>query len=185
MFNRTHREKKFESQWIELFYDDVIDNNNQPLKYNVVHFKQDSVVVLVRKERELLLTENYRYPIEKVQLEFPAGSVEDGESPEEAAYREVLEETGIYTKCHESKYFFYPSNGIIDQKVHVVIANYVHGSINVQDEILNCYWIKTADLLKKVIDGSITDSPTIIALFYFILQNKECASEKLSREVRT
>ena len=39
-------------KWIELFYDDVIDNNKLPLKYNVVHFKQDSVVVLVCKENE-------------------------------------------------------------------------------------------------------------------------------------
>jgi len=169
MFDRIHREKKFESQWIELFYDDVIDNNKLPLKYNVVHFKQDSVVVLVCKENELLLTENYRYPVEKVQLEFPAGGVEDGECPEEAAYREIFEETGIYTKCHESEYFFYPSNGIIDQKIHVVIADYDYGTIKVQDEILNCYWVKIADILKLVIDGSITDAPTINALFYFLL----------------
>lgn len=43
---------------------------------------------------ELLLEKQFRPPADKIVVEFPAGLVDAGESPEEAAVRELLEETG-------------------------------------------------------------------------------------------
>lgn len=43
---------------------------------------------------EILLEKQFRPPIDKVCIEFPAGLVDPGETPEESAVRELLEETG-------------------------------------------------------------------------------------------
>ena len=169
MFQRKSRETIFNSPWIELFLDDVEDNRNHLLKYNVVHFKNESVVAVVKKGNCFLMVDAYRYPIEKVQTEFPAGSIEDGESPEEAAKREVLEETGIEISCKNISYSFYPSNGITDQKIHIIFAEYEKGELTSQDEILTCYWMEEDKLIEKVLAGEITDALTLAALLYYKL----------------
>lgn len=172
MYQRIKREIKFDSPWITLFLDDVINQNKTLLKYNIVHFKDDSVVVVVRRGNQFLMTENYRYPIEEVQVEFPSGGMDEGETPEQAAQREVLEETGIRVTCAGHRYLCYPSNGITDQKIHIIIADYTSGELIPQDdEILKCYWLPKDDLIKRVKAGKITDAPTLIALFYTLLDS--------------
>lgn len=170
MFRRKKRELLFESPWIRLYLDDVIDDHNKPLKYNVVQTANDSVVVAVKKGDCFLMADVYRYPIRQVQHEFPAGGLEGEESPQEAAAREVLEETGIEISCRDTCYIFYPSNGILDQKIHVVLADYVQGEPEAKEEIRRSYWIKETELTEMVLAGRITDAPTLIALYYHQLQ---------------
>ncbi|MBE3589508.1 MAG: NUDIX hydrolase [Firmicutes bacterium] len=56
---------------------------------------KDVVSVVALTERgTLLLVRQYRFPVDDWTIELPAGSVEPGETPEEAAERELLEETG-------------------------------------------------------------------------------------------
>lgn len=170
MYQRKKRETIFDSPWITLFLDDIVNQNQASLKYNVVHFKNESVVAVIRKGDQFLVTENYRYPIGELQIEFPSGGMDEGESPEQAAQREVLEETGIRISCTEHRYSFYPSNGISDQKIHIIIADENGGKLMPQeDEILKCYWLPKDELLHQVKTGNITDAPTLIALFYTLL----------------
>ena len=166
MLKKISTEKIFESKWISLHYDRILDDHGLEQMYNVVDFKNESVVAMVRNGTQLLVTENYRYPINIRQMEFPAGNIEAGETPEQAAAREVLEETGITIKCKAAAYSFYPSNGITNQKIHVVIADYVKGLPEAQDEISNCYWMEEANFERKICAGAITDGPTLIAYLY-------------------
>ena len=176
MIKKISGKKVFESKWINVYFDQILDKHGSTQMYNVVDFKNESVVVMVENDEQLLVTENYRYPINSIQLEFPAGNVESNETPEQAAVREVLEETGITIKCKKISYSFYPSNGITNQKIHVVIAQYVKGFPKADDEILNCYWIKKSDFEYKICKGDITDGPTLIAYLYGnIVKVNSCA----------
>ena len=53
MFQRLDREEVFSSHWLKLFLDTVMDDRNVTLKYNVVHVRRESVVVMVRKGDQL------------------------------------------------------------------------------------------------------------------------------------
>ena len=55
----------------------------------------DGVLVLaITRNKEIILVRQFRHAIRRTSLEFPAGSIEVGETPEEAAKRELFEETG-------------------------------------------------------------------------------------------
>lgn len=71
-----------------------LDGGGHPF-YRIVH--EDGVVVApVTKDQRFVLIRQYRPALERFTLEFPAGGVGAGEAPEQAARRELYEETGYH-----------------------------------------------------------------------------------------
>jgi ADP-ribose pyrophosphatase len=68
------------------------------------------------------LVEQYRYPLERVTCELPAGAIETGESPEEAGRRELREEAGLTGGTWESMGSFWTMPGRSTQKVHLFLV---------------------------------------------------------------
>src|SRR5437763_11391084 len=68
-------------------------------------------VVAVTRQRRLLLVRQYRPAVEGMTLELPSGHVEPGETPEEAARKELLEETGHVADRFELLGEFSPDTG--------------------------------------------------------------------------
>ncbi len=62
--------------------------------YYVLERPDAAIIFPLTKEGEVVLVRQYRPPLERMELGLPAGLVEDGERPEAAARRELLEETG-------------------------------------------------------------------------------------------
>ena len=68
-------------------------------KYHQIHYLHEAISIVVFNENnEVLLTRSKRYTVMRLEWEIPAGSVEDGESKEEAARRECMEETRCTVK---------------------------------------------------------------------------------------
>ena len=70
-------------------------------------------------EDTLVMIRQYRYPLRKVLLEFPAGHIEDGEEGEKTDKRELLEETGYIAKEIQHVYKYHPSVSKSRQLVHI------------------------------------------------------------------
>jgi len=70
-------------------------SNGHILKPLVLEYDPEVTILALTKSQEVVLVREYRHGIQKTILQLPGGSVDDGESPLEAAKRELLEETGF------------------------------------------------------------------------------------------
>ena len=79
------------------------------------------------EEERVVLIRQYRYPLDSYLYELPAGLIEEGESPEAAAVREMKEETGLTLNVTEDSYYdilaknpFYLAQGLTDESGVIV-----------------------------------------------------------------
>src|SRR5476651_2295963 len=85
----------YRDQWISLRSDTVELPTGQALSpFHVVEAPHWVNAIAFTPEREIVLVEQYRHPVQTVMLELPAGKVDGDETPEQAVKRELLEETG-------------------------------------------------------------------------------------------
>ncbi len=109
--------------FIDMYQDKVRTPKGKILTY-IRYLASDVVIVVPFLGREkLLMIRQYRYPIGKVLLEFPAGHVDSGEDPLDTAKRELEEETGYAAKKIEYVYSYHPSVRRTKQTVHVFKAS--------------------------------------------------------------
>lgn len=88
-------------------------------------FKPDCVVVVASDidTDELVLLKQYRATVDGPMIEFPAGKIDEGESVEEAAARELFEETGLQMfRCYDKSEVLYSSSGLTDESVVFVFC---------------------------------------------------------------
>lgn len=83
---------------------------------------REGVCILPFVGEDILTLKQYRYPIRSWQRELPGGFIDEGETPEEAAVRELSEETGYTVKDIQSLGEFYPSFGSTNEKIHLFKA---------------------------------------------------------------
>lgn len=82
------------SPWLTLYEDDVITPNGKPGKYTYVE-SPPFVIILAYDGKQFIMIRQYRYPIRRMVWEFPGGSINEDEDAEDAARRELTEETGF------------------------------------------------------------------------------------------
>lgn len=85
------RQPVFTTPWFQVLATPAADGG-QP--HYAIQSPDFAVVVALTTQGQLVLVRQYRFAVAKVTLELPAGHVEAGETPEEAARKELLEETG-------------------------------------------------------------------------------------------
>jgi ADP-ribose pyrophosphatase len=112
----------FENPWIELYQDKVEIRTGKIMHYT--WYKSSDVVVIVPflNEDNIVMIRQYRYPLRKVLLEFPAGHIENGEEAKKTAKRELLEETGYLANEIQYVYTYHPSVSKSRQLVHIFRA---------------------------------------------------------------
>ncbi|KAF7865372.1 hypothetical protein EAF04_006349 [Stromatinia cepivora] len=89
------------------------------------------IIAIIQKDTgpELVLQKQYRPPLDKVVIEVPAGLVDDGETAEEAAIRELKEETGYIGVLSESSPIMFNDPGFCNTNLKMV-----HVTINMTDQ---------------------------------------------------
>ena len=152
--------------FIDLYQDKVRTPKGKVLTYTKYHASDVVIVVPFLGRGRLLMIRQYRYPIGKVLLEFPAGHVDAGEDPIDTATRELEEETGYAAKKIEYVYSYHPSVSRTKQSVHVFRATGLarktatrHDS-GEQISMATVTLKKLRDLVKK---GKVENAGTLIA----------------------
>jgi ADP-ribose pyrophosphatase len=111
-----------------------------------------------------LLIRQYRFAIGSYILETPAGTMEPGESPDETAGRELIEETGFEAGTLIDRGFIYTTPGFTDEKIYLFEARDLTPSDRFsqdEDEYIESVRFAGPDLLAMCRDGRITDAKTL------------------------
>lgn len=99
-----------------------IEANNIIQPYSYVKIKH-CVCILAFIHDKLLLINQYRHTVSSWLWEIPGGMIDEGETPEEAAKRELEEETGYFVESIESLGFYYPSPGSTTEIAYIFYAS--------------------------------------------------------------
>jgi nudix-type nucleoside diphosphatase (YffH/AdpP family) len=150
-----------------------------------------SVAVLVYKRHadKLILISQFRYPTYKNgngwTIEAIAGMIDKGETSEEAARREVEEETGLNVSVLEHIITFYPSPGGSSEQIFLYYSEVagesskhsnIGGLANEGEDIMSLE-ISLEDALGKIRSGEILDAKTIIGIYW--LENRQIKEKRL------
>jgi 8-oxo-dGTP pyrophosphatase MutT (NUDIX family) len=157
----------YENAWVTVWHDEVDRPDGSPGIYGVVHFANVAAGVLVLDaDDRVLLVGQHRYTLDAYSWEIPEGGVPGGESPDDGARRELLEETGVEADDWRELVRFHLSNSITDEAGVVFAARArTHGAPSPEpSEDLATRWVTFADALAMVADGQITDAMTIMGL---------------------
>ncbi len=130
-----------------------------------------SVIIIPKINDKIILLKQYRYTLRKFIYELPAGTINEDETPEDCAKRELVEETGFSAGTVKKIFEMYIAPGYSNEITHVFLAEnlrYVGEEKRDEDEIIELVYLtydKIIDLIKR---NLIRDSKTIASLLYFL-----------------
>ncbi len=126
------------------------------------------MIVPLLDDGRLLMERQYRYPLERVVLEFPAGKLDPNETPLICGQRELLEETGY--RAAEWAYAGVLHNAIAysDEGIHIFFARgLVAGERKLDEgEFLDLVTHTAAELDELAFKGELTDAKTLIGMLW-------------------
>lgn len=150
-----------------------------------VYFRPDAVAVLLYDEQRqtFLLTRQFRFPAylngagDGYIIEVCAGLIDDGETPEATACREVEEELGYEIKTVESAGMAYTSVGGITEKIHLFTAAYnpdmkksEGGGLEAEGEAVELIEMTMDEARQKLKNVEFTDLKTLMLLQHYFLK---------------
>lgn len=142
--------------------------NGRKVEVRVVRHPGAVAILPVFNDRRLILLRQYRPTINRWLVEIPAGTLKPGETPEDCARRELLEETGYEAEELTKLLEVYLAPGYSDELLHVFIAKGLRfkGASPRLDEVIETMTIELSEALEMVARNEIRDAKTIAALLY-------------------
>lgn len=126
------------------------------------------MVVPIADDGRLVMERQYRYPVRRVMLEFPAGKLDVGETSQACAARELAEETGYRASQWARAGVLHNAISYSTEGIDIWFARgLVSGPSRLDEgELLDVCLVETADLEAQVRDGTVTDAKTLVALMW-------------------
>lgn len=139
------------------------------------------VGVLLVRGGEVLLVRQYRLLADELSWEIPGGKVEPEETPEAAAGREALEETGLRCRGLTPLLYFHPGLDTCNNPTFIFQATEfepAEAGGSSRREVVESVWVPLDACLRMVFARRIVDSLTVAALlaFHTRLQHPEWAT---------
>jgi 8-oxo-dGTP pyrophosphatase MutT (NUDIX family) len=159
----------YRSEWVSLTLVDVEIPDERRFEHHVIRVPRPAAGTVVHDPgRGVLLLWRHRFITDTWGWEIPAGKVDDGEEPAEAAAREVLEETGWSPGPLEHLISYHPTNGMSDHLFHVYAAS---GATHVGEpsdpsEAERVEWVPVPRVRELLTGGLIGDGLSVCGLSY-------------------
>lgn len=134
----------------------------------VVHRGAVVILPFVGPDRILLLRQR-RYTVGQYLVELPAGTLEKNEDPMNCAGRELQEETGHLAQRLKPLMSFFPSPGILSEKIYAFVAYDLQKTRMAleEGEEIEVFEAGFDEAVEMVRDGRIQDAKTVATLLYY------------------
>lgn len=166
---------KYRGRIVNMRVDEIELPNGKTGMREVVEHPGGVTIVALTDQQELLFVRQFRYPYKEVVTELPAGKLEYGEDPREAAIRELREETGATAGVFESMGEFYPSPGYCGEIIRLFFASGLDfgGQDLDEDEFLEVERIPLKEAVRMAMAGELPDGKTqaLVLRTYLYLQH--------------
>lgn len=163
---RLKTREVYRNPWMAVREDEIERNNGTRGIYGVVE-KSDSAIIVPIEGSDVILVEQFRYPISEQSVEFPQGSLENNSlEPLEIARRELREETGIDAGSFEYLGEIIIAIGYSGQKTHAFVAReLMHGpsAPDLEEHDLKILRVSIPELERLILENKIKDAQTLAA----------------------
>lgn len=176
-----------QDRWLSVRSDTVVLPNGRTLDaYHAIEAPDWATIIAVTTTGNVVLVEQYRHAIGRTLIELPAGMIDDGETPEVAARRELLEETGHADGEWHDLGALFPVASRLANRVHTHLALDVHkvaepkpdSSENIRVHLVP--WDRFADDLRSD-RRPIQEAPQMASLFLLSLFARANADPRIKR----
>ena len=159
-------EEIFDGVAIHLYRDEILLPNGKKGVREVIRHPGAVCVLPIKEDGNVIFVNQFRYAFNKVTLEAPAGKLDEGEEPLEAAKRELREETGAVAKKYTHLGELVPSPALISERIQMYLAEditFTERELD-DDEFLDVERVPLKKLYEMVMSGEIADAKTQIAV---------------------
>ena len=161
-------EQVYDGKVFDVDRDRVRMPNGREVTVDVVRHPRSVVLIPVPEPGHVILVRQYRYAVNAFLWEFPAGSVDEGETPEKAAVRECHEEIGKVPATVVRLAAMYPTPGYCDEEmVFFRLSNLdepTHAAEADEDEDIEVRTFELREARDMARRGEIVDMKTVAAL---------------------
>jgi ADP-ribose pyrophosphatase len=151
------------------------------IRRSVVVHEGSAVMMPVDERGRILLVRQYRLPARAFLWELPAGRIDPGEKPLQAARRELEEETGYRARRWRKLASFFVSPGYVSERMTIYVATELTpGHPNpMPDERIEVRWFAPAEVERMIETGRLIDAKTIAG--YLLYRRSLTKTRKRSR----
>ena len=151
---------------VDLKVEQVVEPGDARTTREVVCHAGSVVIVPRLPDGRLILVRQYRHAVKETLWELVAGGMERGETPRQSARRELLEETGFRARVVKPLLEFYPSPGILSEKMHLVEASDLTPSKGQPDadERIEVGFFTVSQVMKMIRNNEIRDAKTLVGI---------------------
>lgn len=151
---------------VKLHRDKIVSKTGFKTHHLRLSLHDFSIIVPLLDKKRLVFIWNYRHPIQGWELELPAGLIDDGESAQTGARRELKEETGYSARSWKRLGWLHTLPGISSQRAHIFLASGLKkGKIEREPyEYMKLKILPVEEAYRLLRSGKIIHSPTVSAL---------------------